>query len=88
MARTRIVFDKQGIRSLLKSPEIGTALRQIAQEVDTAAGGGYEVELTFDRRTSRAISMVKDMSEGARFREMTTGKLARAIGLPRTRGRS
>jgi hypothetical protein len=88
MARPKIVFDKQGIRDLLKSPELGSTLRQVAEEVDAAAGGGYDVELTFDRRTSRAISMVKDMSEGARFREMTTGKLARAIGLSRTRGRN
>jgi hypothetical protein len=83
MARSRIEFDKQGIRELLKSQEIASALREVAENVASAAGSGYEVEVSFDRRTSRSISMVKDMDEKARFREMQNGNLARAIGKAR-----
>lgn len=74
----RLIFDEIG--KIMKSSELGAILEAEAKEIATAAGGvDYEVEVTYDRRTSRVISMVKDVSGNAFGREVLNGNLARAV---------
>jgi hypothetical protein len=78
-ARIQVKLDSDEIRKLLKSTEVGTFLIGIGQEVASAAGGDYDVEADYNSRKSRVVVNVKDTSEGAMFREMSTGNLARAV---------
>ena len=79
MAKARVYakLDKDGIAELLKSDALGKVLGQVANQLASNAGGGYEVVIEKDRRTSRVISMVKSDDFG---REAATGALARAAG--------
>jgi hypothetical protein len=80
MAKARVYakLDKAGIRELMKSEELGKVLNGVAEKLASNAGGGYEVEVTYDRRSSRVIAMVKSDDFG---REVATGALARAAGM-------
>lgn len=73
----RVDFDEVG--KILKSQELAAVLRSEAEGIAQAAGSGYEVEVSEDRRKSRFISMVKDVSENGFGREIATGNLARAV---------
>jgi hypothetical protein len=55
MAKARVYakLDKAGIRELMKSQELGKVLNGVAEKLASNAGGGYEVEVTYDRRSSR-----------------------------------
>jgi hypothetical protein len=79
MAKARVYakLDKDGIAELMKSDALGKVLAQVANQLASNAGGGYEVVVEKDRRTSRVISMVKSDNFG---REAATGALARAAG--------
>jgi hypothetical protein len=80
MAKARVYakIDKKGIGELMKSKELGKVLDDVAKKLASNAGGGYETEVTYDRRRSRVISMVKSDDFG---REVKTGALARAAGM-------
>jgi hypothetical protein len=80
MAKARVYakLDKAGIAELMKSEELGKVLEQVANKLESDAGGGYEVVVEYNRRTSRVISMVKSDNFG---REAATGALARAAGI-------
>jgi hypothetical protein len=80
MAKARVYakLDKKGISEIMKSQELGKVLKDVADKLASNAGGGYEVEVSYDRRTSRVISMVKSDDFG---REISTGSLARAAGM-------
>jgi hypothetical protein len=80
MAKARVYakLDKPGIADLMKSEDLGKVLEQVAKKLASDAGGGYEIEVTYDRRTSRVISMVKSNDFN---REVKTGALARAAGM-------
>jgi hypothetical protein len=80
MAKARVYakLDKKGISEIMKSQELGKVLKDVADKLANNAGGGYEVEVSYDRRTSRVISMVKSDDFG---REISTGSLARAAGM-------
>jgi hypothetical protein len=76
LAKPEIRLDKQGISEILKSPLLAQELQTIAQKVASAGGGGYEVVVEYNRRSSRVISMV--MSDDFQ-REFRKGDLARAV---------
>ena len=79
-ARIGVKVDFDAIGAILKSGELGSILGNEARSIAQAAGGNdYEVEVTYDRRKSRVISMVKDVSENGFGREIATGNLARAV---------
>ena len=80
MAKARVYakLDKSGIGELMKSDDLGKVLKGVADKVASNAGGGYEVVVDYDRRTSRVISMVLSDDFG---REAATGDLARAAGI-------
>lgn len=80
MAKARVYakLDKAGIAEFMKSEDLGKVLEQVADKVASDAGGGYEVVVEYERRTSRVISMVKSDDFG---REASTGALARAAGI-------
>jgi len=60
----------------MNSGDLANVLKQEAEKVASAAGGGYEVVIDHDRRASRVIAMVLD-NQG---KEYGTGALARALG--------
>jgi hypothetical protein len=80
MAKARVYakLDKAGISELMKSKDLGKVLENVADKLASNAGGGYDIEVTYDRRTSRVIAMVKSDDFGA---EVKTGALARAAGM-------
>ena len=80
MAKARVYakLDKAGIGELMKSDDLGKVLKEVAEKVASNAGGGYDVVVDYDRRTSRVISMVLSDDFG---REAATGELARAAGI-------
>ena len=79
-ARIGVKLDFEEIGKILKSNELGSMLEDEARSIAQSAGGqDYEVEVTYDRRASRVISMVKDVSENGFGREIATGNLARAV---------
>tara|TARA_R110000764_G_scaffold216924_2_gene303947 strand:- start:1306 stop:1581 length:276 start_codon:yes stop_codon:yes gene_type:complete len=79
-ARIGIKLDFDEIGKILDSSELAAVLESEAKSVAQAAGGqDYEVEVTYDRRKSRTISMVKDVSPNGFGREIATGNLARAV---------
>jgi hypothetical protein len=75
-ARVYAKLDKQGISELMKSSDLGKVLEEQAKRIDRAAGGGYEIQVAYERRKSRVISMVLDNTK----KEYATGALARAVG--------
>lgn len=78
MGNVKVKLDKDGLRELLKSEPIKKELRKAGEEVNTLAGGGYDVDDW--ERPSRAVVNVADRREGAMFREAAEGNLARAVG--------
>lgn len=60
----------------MKSNDLAKILEEQAQRVSFAAGGGYDVVVEYNRRSSRVISMVLDQTKN----EYATGALARAVG--------
>jgi hypothetical protein len=80
LASTRVVLDKQGVGDLLKSKEVGNYLLAIADKVANAAGSEYESRVDYTSRKSRVVAIALDPREEAKFVEMSTGKLARALG--------
>jgi len=75
-ARVYAKLDKQGIGQVMKSDDLAKVLESEANRISRIAGGGYEVEVAFERRKSRVISMVLDNTK----KEYATGALARAVG--------
>ena len=79
-ARIEVKLDSAEIRKLLKSEEVGNFLYEIGQEVADKAGPEYETEKDFQSRKTRVVVNVMDPRPEARFIEMSTGRLARALG--------
>lgn len=80
MASTRVVLDRIAVGDLLKSQEVGDYLLAIADKVADAAGPEYQSRVDYTSRKSRVVAIALDPREEARFVEMSTGKLARALG--------
>ena len=80
-ARVRVKLDRPGIAEIMTSSQLEAVLKDVADDVASAAGGGYEVVVDRDRRKSRSISMVLSDDFG---REAATGALSRAVGSMKT----
>ena len=79
-ARVNIKLDKAGVGDLLKSKEVGNYLLALAGKVADAAGPDYESRVDYTSRKSRVVAIALDPRAEARFVEMNTGTLARALG--------
>lgn len=75
-----VQLDSAAVRDLLRSSEVGNYLEEIGQQVANKAGSEYVVEADYTSRRSRVVVNVSDPREGALFRELQTGNLARAVG--------
>jgi hypothetical protein len=80
MARARIVLDYWNIRELLKGPDVSKFLLDLGNDVADAAGPDYLAEVDNVSRKKRVVVNVKDPRRGALQREMSSGRLARALG--------
>jgi hypothetical protein len=78
-ARIQVKLDSPAVRALLKSSEVETYLLGIAETVAANAGPDYKV-MASRARASRAMAIVLDPRDDAKFREMSKGTLARALG--------
>jgi hypothetical protein len=79
----RLVYvnlDSSEVRKLLKSPEVASHLLSLGEGVASKAGPEYRAEVDNESRKSRVVVNVVDDRKEARFIEMSTGKLARALG--------
>jgi hypothetical protein len=81
-ARVGIKLDRPGIAEIMKSAELASVLKDVANEVADTAGSDYTVVVDPDRRRTRVISMVIDNLGFSR--EAATGNLARAVGSKQT----
>lgn len=73
----RLELNNDGIRALLRGPEVQAALRQVAEQVENAAGPGHEVKVYAGSNRARAIVATKT-AEAAR-KENQERNLTRAI---------
>ena len=73
-------LDRAEVRNLLKSPEVASFLLGIGETVASKAGPEYKAEVDNKSRKSRVVVNVVDDRKEARFIEMSTGRLARALG--------
>lgn len=81
-ARIGLRLDRPGIAELMKSPELASVLKDVANDVADTAGSDYTVLVEPERRRSRVISMVIDNLGFSR--EAATGNLARSVGSKQT----
>ena len=79
-ARVQVVLDSPEIRKLLKGPEVSSYLVELGEAVASNAGPEYSVVLDTTSRKTRALVNVVDTRREAKFIEMKTGRLARALG--------
>jgi hypothetical protein len=79
-SRINVKLDSPEVRKLLKSQEVGNYLVGIGNKVASIAGPEYQTEVDYASRKTRVVVNVVDPTEGARFKEASTGKLARALG--------
>ena len=75
-----MVLDSPEIRKLLKGPEVSSFLVKVGEAVASNAGPEYSVVLDTTSRKTRALVNVVDTRREAKFLEMRTGRLARALG--------
>ncbi len=75
-----VQLDTKEVRNLLKSPEVASFLLGVGETVASKAGPEYRAEVDNESRKSRVVVNVVDDRREARFIEMSTGKLARALG--------
>jgi hypothetical protein len=75
-----VKLDSAEVRNLLKSPEVASFLLGLGETVASKAGTEYRAEIDNVSRKSRVVVNVVDDRREARFIEMSTGKLARALG--------
>jgi hypothetical protein len=76
-------LDKAEIGRFLKGPEVSSFLREVGEAVADNAGPEYSVDIDTQSRKSRVVANVIDSRPEARFIEMRTGRLARALGATR-----
>lgn len=79
-ARVTIKLDSPEIRKLLKGQEVADFLLDLGNQVASAAGSDYDAVKDFDSRKTRVVVNVIDPRPEAKFIEMRTGRLARALG--------
>jgi hypothetical protein len=79
-ARILVKLDSSEIRELLKSNDVADYLLELGNEVADKAGPDYLAEVDRESRKSRVVVNVIDPRPEARFVEMSTGRLARALG--------
>ncbi len=75
-----INLDRAEIGKLLKSSEVANFLKEVGEDVASKAGPDFRVEIDTESRKSRVVANVIDPRPEARFIEMRTGALARALG--------
>lgn len=78
--RIEVKLDSVEIRNLLKGNEVADFLFELGEEVADKAGPDYEAQKDFQARKTRVVINVIDPRPEARFIEMNTGTLARALG--------
>lgn len=71
----KLVLDSPGIKTLMKSQEMGEAMKDQADKIAVNAGD-VQVVVDYDRRKKRVIAMVLSSFDN----ERRTGGLARATG--------
>jgi hypothetical protein len=82
LAKARVVVDLDSveIRKLLKSRDVADFLYDLGDSVASAAGPDYKAVRDFESRKTRVVVNVIDPRPEAKFIEMKTGRLARALG--------
>lgn len=79
-ARIHVKLDSDEIKKLLKSQELTDFLKDRGEDVASNAGAEYEVQVDRESRKTRVVVNVIDPRPAAKFIEMQTGRLARALG--------
>ena len=79
-ARVQVKLDSDEIRKLLKGSDVSKFLMDLGEDVASKAGPEYFPVLDTTSRKTRALVNVVDTRREAKFIEMKTGRLARALG--------
>jgi hypothetical protein len=82
LAKARVVvkLDSEEIRKLLKGNDVADYLAKLGDSVASSAGPEYKAVKDFESRKTRVVVNVIDPRPEAKFIEMKTGRLARALG--------
>ena len=79
-ARVTVKLDSDEVRKLLKSNDVADFLFDLGEDVASSAGSDYKAVKDFESRKTRVVVNVIDPRPEAKFIEMKTGRLARALG--------
>ncbi|WP_072500601.1 hypothetical protein [Olsenella phocaeensis] len=74
----RLELDHEGIRELLQSPEVESAVRESAERIAAVAGDGFEVGDAY-HGDSRVVVSVRAMTREAKVAEATDKTLTLAV---------
>lgn len=77
MSDVKIKLNRAGVRKLMKSPEMKTALNQIAYAAKNRLGDGYEA--SFFTGKNRAVSQVSAVSADAIKENSKTNSVLKAL---------
>lgn len=85
--RVKIKILKKGLMEVLNSQSVEQAVYETAKDIQQELGPEYEAEVYDygEKPRNRKVAVVKDMREGAFFREANDGTMAKVIA-KRTRG--
>ena len=78
MAKYRIELNREGVKELLKSPEMEALCRSLAEPIAGRAGGGYEV--TTRTGKTRVNASVHAATEEAYRDNLKNNTLLKAVG--------
>jgi hypothetical protein len=78
MAKTKVELNLQGLRAVMKSPEMQAALTAAGNAISSSAGGGYKVRTHI--ATYTALCDVSPDTDEARKRNYEENSLLKATG--------
>lgn len=78
MSKVRIELNRQGVAELLKSPEMQGIINDYGQQVQNAAGDGYEAEMVTG--ANRVWATIKAANAHAYYSNLKHNTLLKALG--------
>ena len=78
MGKVKVELNREGVRELLRSAEMGAVCRDLANRISSSAGSGYEVTVSTGK--NRVNASVHAATEEAYRDNMKNNTLLKAVG--------
>lgn len=78
MSKTKFVLNRDGVKELLKGPEMKSIILDYGEQVQSAAGGDYKVELVSGE--NRVWATISPDSIPAYYSNLKHNTLLKALG--------